>query len=140
MKHHISTSIQINADLTTVWNTFTQFDDYPNWNSFIKSVKGNVREGAKINTEIDGAKFKPRVLSFKEEKELVWIGKPLVPGVFEGKHSFRFEGNTDGTTTFYHEEHFFGIMVPFMKKYLRGKATEGFKHWNETLKEKSEQH
>ncbi|MCR9171399.1 MAG: SRPBCC domain-containing protein [bacterium] len=138
MKYHINTSININANINTVWNTFTQFDDYPNWNSFIKSVQGNIQEGEKIKIEIDGSKFSPKVLSFKKEKELIWVGKPLMPGIFEGEHAFRFEENPDGTTTLLHEEHFRGILVPFMKKYLRTKAVDGFKHWNKTLKEKAE--
>lgn len=138
MKYQISTSININADLKTVWNTFTQFDDYPNWNSFIKSIKGNIKTGEKINIEIDGMKFAPTVLSFREEKELVWLGKLWIKGIFDGKHAFRFESNPDGTTTLIHEEHFRGILVPLMKKNLRTKVTDGFNHWNETLKEKSE--
>jgi len=139
MKYHISTSININSDIKTVWNTFTQFESYPEWDSFIKSVKGNVTVGEKINIEMEGMKFAPKVLSFEKEKELVWLGKLGISGIFDGKHSFRFEENPDGTTTFIHEEHFFGILVLFSKKNLRTKITGGFKRWNETLKEKSEQ-
>ncbi|XOV66504.1 MAG: SRPBCC family protein [Fluviicola sp.] len=138
MKHHIHTTINIQANVKTVWNTFTQFEEYPMWNSFIKSVKGEIMPGNKINIEIDGSKFTPKVLSFEKEKELIWVGKLSLPFIFEGKHAFQFHENSDGTTTLTHEEHFRGILVPFMKKYLRGKATDGFKHWNTTLKEKSE--
>ena len=140
MKYHITTSININADLQTVWNTFIQFEDYPNWNSFIKSVKGAIIPGEKINIEIDGMKFAPRVLSFEKEKELVWLGTMRISRIFDGEHSFRFYENPDGTTSVKHEEHFRGILVPFMKKYLRTTVIEGFKHWNETLKTKSEAH
>ena len=138
MKYQIITSITINADITTVWNTFTQFEAYPNWNSFIKSVKGKVETGETLHVEIDGMKFKPKVLVFEREKELSWLGKLWFSGVFDGRHSFRFKENPEGTTEFMHEEHFRGILVPMMKKNLRTKITDGFKHWNKTLKEKVE--
>ena len=139
MKYHISTSININADVKTVWKTFTQFDQYPEWNSFIKSIKGNVAVGEKINIEIDGMKFSPRVLAFDQEKELTWLGSASLKGIFDGRHSFKFQENANGTTDFLHEEHFRGILVPFMKKKLQTEIVDGFKRWNETLKEKSEQ-
>lgn len=138
MKYHISTSIIINADITTVWETFTHFESYPQWNSFIKSINGDVRKGAKINVEIDGMKFKPEVISFEKEKELIWLGNFILPRIFDGKHAFKFQRNTNGTTTLIHEEHFRGLLLPLMKKKLRTEVIDGFKQFNEILKKKSE--
>ncbi len=138
MKYQINTSIRINANVTTVWNTFTDFESYPDWNSFIKSIKGNIAEGQKIDVEIDTMKFNPIVLTFEKEKELTWKGTFLFPGIFDGKHTFRFLENPNGTTELIHEEHFRGILVPFMKKNLRTKVLDGFNHWNATLKDKVE--
>ena len=139
MAYHISTSININADVNTVWNVFTQFESYPEWSSFIKSIKGNVAVGEKINIEIDGMKFAPRVLVFEKDKELTWLGKLWFSGIFDGKHSFKFQENADGTTEFIQEEQFRGILVPIMKKRLRTDIVAGFNSWNEALKQRSEQ-
>jgi len=140
MKYQINTSITINADIATVWKTFTQFDQYPTWNSFIRSVQGNVQTGETLAIEIDGMKFKPKVLVFEKEKELTWLGKLWFSGIFDGKHTFQFKENPDGTTEFIHGEKFNGILVPLMKKNLRTKITDGFLQWNKTLKEKAEAH
>ena len=34
----ISTEIEINAPVETVWSILTDFDKYPDWNPFVKSV------------------------------------------------------------------------------------------------------
>ena len=35
--------------------------------------------------------FKPRVLNAEPERELRWLGHLLVPGLFDGEHSFTIE-------------------------------------------------
>lgn len=64
---HISTEIEINAPAETVWTIFTDFDKYPEWNPFIKSVEGEVKQGMvfKVKLQQPDSKpmlFKPRCL------------------------------------------------------------------------------
>ncbi len=138
MRHHLKTSIVINADQETVWNTFIHFDAYPTWETFIKSVKGEMKVGARLEAEIKGMKFRPTIQVFEEKKELTWLGKLWFSGMFDGKHTFQFEENEDGTTTFLHSEKFRGILVPLMKKKLKTEILEEFEHFNRTLKGKAE--
>ncbi|GAB5416888.1 MAG: SRPBCC domain-containing protein [Crocinitomicaceae bacterium] len=138
MRHQLETSIIINADLETVWNTFINFEAYPAWETFIKSVKGDMKVGARLEAEITGMTFRPTVQIFEEKKELTWLGKLWFSGIFDGRHTFRFSENEDGTTTFSHSEKFRGILVPLMKKKLKTDILEGFEHFNRTLKEKAE--
>jgi hypothetical protein len=138
MTHHLETSITINANLETVWNTFTDFDSYPEWNSFIKSVKGEIKVGERIEAEITGMKFTPKIEVFDYQKELTWLGNASIPYIFDGRHSFIFTENSNGTTHVIHKEYFRGILVPFMKKKLRTEIKDGFKHWNEILKTRAE--
>ena len=45
MAKEIKTEILINATPEKVWTILTNFDNYPNWNPFIKSIKGEVKVG-----------------------------------------------------------------------------------------------
>ena len=138
MKHQISTSITINTDKETVWKVFRNFETYPNWNPFIKSIRGTVALNQKFEAEIGGMKFKPTLKVLKPTEEFTWLGKLLIPGIFDGRHSFIFIDNADGTTTMIQKEDFRGILVPFMKKKLNTEILDGFKSMNEKLKELAE--
>lgn len=138
MKHQLHTEIHIKADVKTVWSIFTDFNNYPNWNPFIKSIEGTIKVGEKFQAEIGDFRFKPTTKIYEEERELTWLGRLLMPGIFDGQHSFVFTKNSDGTTTLVQSESFSGILVPFMKKKLNSEVKEGFKAMNEQLKELAE--
>jgi hypothetical protein len=66
------------------------------------------------------------------------LGRFILPGIFDGEHSFLLIDNGDGTTTFIHKENFRGILVPFMKKQLDNNTRRGFEEMNNKLKELAE--
>lgn len=135
MKHQISTSITINADRKTVWKVFTDFEAYPSWNPFIKSISGTIALNQPFEAEIGNMKFKPTLKVFSPHEEFTWLGRLLLPGIFDGRHSFVFIDNADGTTTLIQKEDFRGILVPFMKKKLNTEVLDGFEAMNARLKE-----
>lgn len=135
MKYQINTSININADRSTVWKVLTDFEQYPDWNPFIKSIKGKIEVGKKFHAHIDTMKFKPTTLVYQENVEFTWLGHLLIPGIFDGKHSFILEENNDGTTTLIQKESFKGILIRFMKKRLENEFVGKFRLMNEKLKE-----
>ncbi|MFK7905333.1 MAG: SRPBCC family protein [Chitinophagales bacterium] len=134
----IKTAIQISASPKRVWEVFTNFEDYGNWNPFILSIEGNVKMGERIKINAGGMRFKPEVLAFEENKELRWKGKFLFEGIFDGEHIFLIEDNKDGTVTFKQEEKFSGILVGLFAKKLDTETKEGFKQMNRKLKELAE--
>lgn len=139
----IKTEILIHATPEKVWAILTNFDNYPNWNPFIKSIKGEVKVGNKITARIEppqgkGMTFKPKVLIFEPKKELRWIGRLLFAGLFDGEHKFELIDNGNGTTTFKQSEKFKGILVPFFKKSLDNKTKKGFEEMNQKLKQLAE--
>lgn len=138
MKHQIHTEITINADVKTVWAILTDFENYPNWNPFIKSISGTIKVGERFQADIGAFKFKPTTKVFIPEQELTWLGRFILPWIFDGRHSFLLKANNDGTTTFIQKEAFFGILVPFMKKKLNTEIKEGFEAMNVKLKELAE--
>ncbi len=85
----IKTEILINATPERVWSIFTNFNNYPSWNPFIKSISGEVKVGSKITVNIEppeskGMTFKPKILTFETNKELSWLGQLLFAGLFDG--------------------------------------------------------
>ena len=144
MAKEIKTEILINATPVKVWSILTTFDNYPNWNPFIKSIKGDVKVGNEIIARLvppkaKGMTFKPKVLVFDANKEFRWIGHLLFPGLFDGEHKFELIDNGNGTTTFRQSEKFKGILVPLFKKMLDNNTINGFNEMNKKLKELAEQ-
>lgn len=144
MAKEIKTEIIINATPEKVWSILKDFDNYPNWNPFIKSIKGEVKVGNKITIRIEppeskGMTFKPKILTFETNKELKWLGHLLFVGLFDGEHKFELIDNGNGTTTFRQSENFKGILVPFFKKQLDNNTKKGFEEMNKKLKELAEQ-
>lgn len=143
MAKEIKTKIRIEASPAKVWAILTDFDKYPEWNPFIKSIKGDVAVGNKIVARIEppeakGMTFKPTVLAFDTNKEFRWIGHLLVKGLFDGEHKFELIDNGDGSTTFVQSEKFGGILVPLFKKMLDKNTVNGFNQMNKKLKEMAE--
>lgn len=139
MKHHISTSIIIEAPVAKVWEVFTNFKDYPNWNPFIKSLEGPIAVGQNFKVELGSMKFKPVAQVYNIMEEFTWQGKLLMPGIFDGRHSFVFTALENGSTQLVQSEQFAGILIPFMKKKLDTEVLDGFKAMNTKLKERVEE-
>jgi hypothetical protein len=84
-----------------------------------------------------GMRFKPTVLTANPERELRWLGRLLLPGIFDGEHYFLLEPIGSDRTRLTHGERFSGILVGVFGGTLS--ATEdGFKAMNEALKQRPE--
>jgi len=93
-----------------------------------------VKQGEIINVTIDGMKFKPVILNYKQKEELRWLGNLFVKGIFDVEHYFILEDNKDGSTTFKHGEKFSGVLFSLMKKKIIRDTTAGFIKMNVALK------
>ena len=142
MTIEIATEIEFNATPESVWKVLTDFENYPKWNPFIKSISGEKKEGKRLAIEITQPNrkpmtFSPVVLTFKTNKELRWLGKLGVKGIFDGEHYFRIIERENGYIKFEHGEIFSGILVGFMPKLLKDTKI-GFERMNKALKEECE--
>lgn len=142
MTVEIFTEILIEAQPQKVWEIVTDFENYPEWNFFVKSIEGNVRVGNIISVRIEppngnGLTFKPLVVAYEPQKELRWLGKFFIKGIFDGEHQFKLIDNKNGTTTFIQSETFTGILVSLFKNNLNNTKI-GFEQMNLELKEIAE--
>ncbi|PWG06919.1 SRPBCC domain-containing protein [Polaribacter aquimarinus] len=140
MAKQIKTSITINASKEKIWKILTDFKNYPEWNSFIKSVTGEVKVGKQIKIKLQGMTFKPIILIFNENSELKWLGRLWFKGIFDGEHKFKLTDNGNGTTNFEQSEIFSGILVKLFAKSLDKDTKNGFEQMNKELKLHAEKH
>ena len=141
-ERRIETDIEINAPGSRVWALLTDFALMPSWNPFIKSISGNLAQGARLAVHIvppgsSGMHFKPTVLSVRPEQELRWLGHLLVPGIFDGEHYFVLEPIGEKQTRLTHGEKFSGLLVGLLGSTLAA-TSAGFKAMNTALKQKAE--
>nr|WP_321354354.1 SRPBCC domain-containing protein [uncultured Draconibacterium sp.] len=134
MNKEIRTSVRINAAKEKVWQVLTDFEKYPEWNTFITSLSGEVKEGKQIRVKLPGMIFKPVVLKYKKNSEFRWLGHLVFKGLFDGEHKFLLIDNDDGTTTFEQSERFSGILVRLLAKHLDSKTKSDFGQMNREIK------
>ena len=137
----IATAIDIAASPAAVWAVLTDFASYPDWNPFIRRLEGALREGARLIVTVrpPGRRemsFRPILLVVQPNRELRWLGHFLMPGIFDGEHSFVIEAASGGCRL-HHEESFGGILVPLFGKMLAD-TERGFVALNEALKQRVE--
>ena len=144
MKKQIETEIAIDASAGTVWRILTDFAAHQSWNPFVREISGIPKEGEKLRVFIQpaggkGMAFKPTVLKAEENRELRWLGRLLIPGIFDGEHHFRIEPINEKRVRFVHGENFSGILVGFMAGSLDKGTADGFRAMNEALKKRAEE-
>ena len=89
----LRTQIEIQSTPERVWQVLTNFSAFPDWNPFIRSVEGDLEEGARLKVQIKppkgmGMTIRPTVLKVEVNAEVRWTGSLLRPGVFDGEHFF----------------------------------------------------
>lgn len=119
----VQTHIDIDASPGRVWAVLTDFARYPAWNPFIREIRGEAREGARLHVRLgppDGTPttFTPVVTRAGPGREFSWLGTLVASWVFSGEHRFRLETLGDGQTRFHHGEAFDGALVPLLRKRL----------------------
>jgi hypothetical protein len=139
----IGDTIEINASPATIWATLTDTGSCAAWNPFLRRGDGELRAKAKLDVQIEppGApamSFKPTVLAVESKRELRWIGHLIVPGLFDGEHSFRLEPLDSGGTRFTTAEHFSGLLVPVFNGTI-DKTQKGFEQMSAALRARAEE-
>ncbi|MGY1736207.1 SRPBCC family protein [Geodermatophilus sp. SYSU D00684] len=138
----LSTAIEIDAPPERVWAELTDLGAYPEWNPFIVRAEGDVVPGARLSLRMQpvGGRvltIRPRLREVAPARELRWLGRLGVPGLFDGEHAFRLEPAGAGTRLV-QEETFRGVLVPLLARSLRRSTLPAFEAMNRALKERAE--
>jgi hypothetical protein len=137
----VRTSVEIDAPPDAVWRVLVDFASYPAWNPFIRRIEGELRVGARLRATVQppGHKpmtFRPMVRVADPSRELRWLGRVLLPGLFDGEHAFVLEPGGGGCRV-RHEETFRGFLVSAFAAMLDDTA-KGFEAVNAALKRRVE--
>src|ERR687898_640632 len=139
----LHTQIEIDPPAKRVWKLLTDSPSSPQWNPFIRHISGRLAPGERLKAPLDppggrAMTFKPKVLAAEPDRELRWLGHLLVPGVFDGEHSFTIEPLEENRVRFVQREAFKGLLVPLFARSLETNTQQGFEEMNRALKERAE--
>ena len=139
----LHSEIEIDTPAERVWGVLTDFASYPQWNPFIRKIRGQPTKGERLEVRIEppgerGMIFKPKVLNAEPNRELRWLGHLLVPGLFDGEHSFTIQPLGENRVRFVQREAFKGVLVPLFVRSLETNTQLGFEEMNRALKERTE--
>lgn len=142
MPLHLRTTIDIDAPPAAVWSVLSDLPAYGEWNPFIVQAAGATVPGERLAITLDDGeskpmRFRPRVEAADEARELRWLGRLGLPGLFDGRHRFVIEPAGDASRLI-HEEHFSGVLVPMMAARLRQRTRPAFERMNRALKARVE--
>jgi hypothetical protein len=132
----IDHSIDIAAPPQAVWDVLTDVDAYTEWNPFLTLDRAPVAVDDRLNVTIRAGRrkmtFRPTVTALEPCREISWLGRLLVRGIFDGAHTLALEPLPNGHTRFRQREVFRGALVPFMSSVLRD-TSDGFSAMNAAL-------
>ena len=115
MKSYDVTAL-IEASPERIWAILTDAASYPNWDSGVERVDGQIAPGQtiKVYSKISpGRAFPVKVVDFTPGERMVWSGgMPL--GLFKGDRTFTLQTDGSGVTRFAMREEFSGPMLPLI--------------------------
>ncbi len=132
----------IDAPVQAVWAELSAVSTYPDWNPFITSFEGELVVGARAEVRIapPGGRpmtFRPTITAVEDRHRLEWLGRLLVPGVFDGRHCFLLEELEHGRTRLTQTEAFGGVLVTLTSTTLE-RTREGFEEMNQAIRVRAE--
>jgi hypothetical protein len=139
----IHADIVINAPIETVWDVLVDFPQYECWNPFIPFAHGVAETGARLDIIIappglNRGRYHLEILDVEPQRSLRWLGHMFLSGLMDGDHVFELHGDVDDRTRLIQREKFSGMLVPFMRPWLKRCLTAGFMAMNQALKQRAE--
>jgi hypothetical protein len=138
----LKTEVVFDAPKEKVWEVLTDTDKYSEWNPFITSVEGEMKQGARItNVMVNQGKentFTPVITAFEEYKLLEWLGSGL-GGMFNGNHYFKLTEIKDDKTKMLHGEKFSGLLSGLIIQMIGKDTYANFELMNNAMKQRVEE-
>jgi hypothetical protein len=105
--------IAINATPDIVWALLTNAQDFPRWNSTVKSIDGRIQAGEKIRLKTTADHKRTFVLKVaKAERPSLMVWQSGQAPFFQGVRTYRIEKKSDNSVGFVMNEKLSGLMFP----------------------------
>jgi hypothetical protein len=119
------------------------FESYPDWNPFVKTISGEQREGARLEADLQpnggrGMTIKPKISEISPNERFAWKNKLFVPRLFDVEHIFEIESISEDQVRFIHRENFRGLLIRPILRSVGESTRQGFEEMNQALKERVE--
>jgi hypothetical protein len=139
MSRQLQAEIEVQGSPEQVWEVLTDFAAYPEWNPFIVEAAGTLRPGQRLELHMRLAgrratTIRPEVLEADPGRTLRWLGRVLVPGLFDGEHRFTIQPAGPGRVRLTQHEEFRGILAPLLLAMIAKPTLESFHQMNQALK------
>lgn len=139
----IRSQVDIAAPAQRVWDVLTGFSAFPAWNPFIREAHGALRPGARLAITLRLGRrhisFRPVLTVVDEPRELRWLVRQRVPGLFEVDRRFLLEPLDGAGCRFVQSESASGIFSPLLMLWMGGRILRGYEAFNVAIKERVEQ-
>jgi hypothetical protein len=116
----MSCAVQINirANAEIVWSLLTDATGFPRWNSTVRGIEGQIREGERLRLHVPGTSrtFTPKVSGVVAARRMTWSDG--VPAIFKGVRTFVLTPHDDGSTDFVMQERFSGFVFGLFKRTM----------------------
>jgi len=114
----MTASVEINAPAEEVWAVIADVEHYHCWNPFFVRAAGRLEPGTALELTMQPVgkgvqSFSPEVLELTKGRSVVWRGRLVMPGLFDGRHTLAVEPLGAKRSRFTQDESFSGMLVPF---------------------------
>ncbi|MEJ2445769.1 MAG: SRPBCC domain-containing protein [Exilibacterium sp.] len=135
-----NSEVVIKASAERVWSVVSAFDKYPEWNPFLLSITGNLREGEPLSVKVKMQDktnlFKVRVTRVSAGREFRW--QTGWKGLLRSEHYFSVRKINESKVSFRQGEIFWGVFSFIIGHGLLEQAASNFERMNEALKQRAE--
>lgn len=139
----VQTYIDIRAPASLVWAILADFGTYRRWNPLIRGVLGRPTTGAEIEVRLrslqgNDVSIRSKIVRAREPRELRWLDRWTVPGMFSSERRFRIESLPEGGVRFHHGEQVRGLMAPLLTQRRQMRSKSALDAMNTALKQRAE--
>lgn len=118
------------------WAALTGWDNYESWNPVLRRIDGDLAVGATITLHVEGPAgaraWDVTVSTLEAGRAYGWRFIDKASWLYRGEHIFRLEDTADGVV-FTDRERFWGLLVPFRSRGLRGRIRASMDSMSEAL-------
>jgi hypothetical protein len=140
----VATEIAILAAPEKIWDTLLDFSAYPDWNRFIKAVRGQAAPDARLEMDMHYhgevlRKLTGKVTGFMAPKYLSWAWSHAWGSWWmAAEHVFRIKQNESGKVIYFQETYYTGLGLRFRRRDIEHRARLSMEKMSEDLKERCE--
>jgi hypothetical protein len=135
--------VDIDVPAALVWGILADFRAYGRWNPLIRGILGHPVPGGTIEISLRTStgqemRSRPTVVFVREEREMKWLDRWRIPGLFTSERRFRLVPLAHGGVRFHHEERAQGMLVSLLGLRRRVRGQPGFDAMASALKQRAE--